>query len=232
MKEEIFEKIESKDLAYIVYIQLKKAITTKSLEPDERIDINVLSEQLGVSRTPIKDAISRLSNEGLVTVRPKKGTYVTPFTIEDMLELIPIRCWLETGYCHEIVNHMPHKNMHRLEEIIQTSEEMLENKEEFNYFLYNELDGKFHEELIKVTGNKKLLQVYRSLNFHSQVARFYYQSYEEKLMRGQEEHRVILNAIKKKDVELFEKSMRQHIMDGQQELIMVKQEEQLAKSHS
>jgi len=216
---DLFHKIESVDLATRVYLQLKKAITTNALKPNEKIDIHRLSERLGVSRTPIKDAIARLSAEGLITVKPKVGTYVTPFTLEDMLELLPIRYWLETGYCDRIVNHFPQESLEELERIIALFEEMLEKKDEFDYFLYNELDAKFHTVLVGASGNRKLLQVYKSLNFHTQIFRFYYGRHERKLLRGHREHLQILEAIKAKDAQMFERVMKQHIVDGEQELL-------------
>jgi len=222
MKTDVFYKIKVEDLSDQVYKRLKKAITTNALAPKERIDINDLSEQLGVSRTPIKDAISRLSVEGLVTVLPKKGTYVTPFTTKDMSELFSIRLMLEAGFCHHIIHNVTLENLKELENIIRISERALEGSpEHFDYFFYNDLDAKFHEELMKASGNERLVQVYRSLNFHTQVARYYFEKYEEKLKRGQQEHIKILKALSQKDTESFEQHVREHILAGQRHVLLL-----------
>lgn len=222
MNTDVFYKIKVEDLSDQVYKRLKRAITTNVLKPEERIDITVLEEQLGVSRTPIKDAISRLSAEGLITVMPKKGTYVTPFTTKDMSELFSIRLMLEVGVCHQIIHNATLENLKELENNIAISERILEgNPEHFDYFFYNDLDAKFHEELMRTSGNMRLVNVYRSLNFHTQVARYYFEQYEEKLRRGQQEHTMILKALVQKDADSFEQYVREHILAGQRQILLM-----------
>jgi len=220
MNSDLFVKIWADDLSEKVYERLKKAITMSVIKPGERIDMNLLSAQWGVSRTPMKDAIARLSNEGLVEVRPKVGTYATRFTKADMLELFTIRLLLEGGSCAEIIRHATEEQIAELEQT-QTllEDEQGKAKSEFDFFVFNHLDATFHEQLVEASGNKKLQSVYRSLNFHTQAARYYYNRYEEKSVRTIREHREMIEAIRQKSVEKLEQVCKQHIISGKERLL-------------
>lgn len=213
MTEELFYKIKSDELSVKVYQRLKKAITMSVIKPGERIDMNLLCEQWGISRTPMKDAIARLTAEGLVVVKPKIGTYATLFNADDMLELFSIRLLLEAGISKDIVLNVTEKQLQQLDEARVACEVELE-KNEFDYFAFNDFDSWFHELLIEAAGNRKLLEVYRSLNFHTQVARYYFNRYEQKTQRTQEEHKAIVDAVRAKDADTLEDVIRKHIQSG------------------
>ncbi|WP_127588389.1 GntR family transcriptional regulator [Paenibacillus koleovorans] len=215
MSEELFHRIQSDELSVKVYQRLKKAITMSVIKPGERIDMNLLSEQWGVSRTPMKDAIARLAAEGLVVVKSKIGTYATRFSADDMLELFAVRILLEAGACREVVRHVTERQLQELDQARLACEAELEKKgQAFDYFAFNEHDTRFHELLIEAAGNSKLLEVYRSLNFHTQVARYYYNRYEQKSQRTTEEHRAIVEAIRVGDAVELEAVVRRHIQSG------------------
>lgn len=220
MENELFQKIRADDLSVKVYQRLKKAITTRLIEPGERIDINKLAEQWGVSRTPIKDAISRLTAEGLVVVKPKIGTYATRFTAKDMMELFSIRLLLEAGICSDVVQNVTKTQLEELDEARLACEAVLDKANDgFDFFLFNELDERFHELLIAASGNRKLLETYQSLNFHTQVSRYYYNKYEQKIEQTKEEHAAMVDAIRKGDAAQLEDVIRRHIQSGKDLLV-------------
>ncbi|MBO9605787.1 MAG: GntR family transcriptional regulator [Paenibacillaceae bacterium] len=220
MSSDLFVKIRADDLAEKVYERLKKAITMSVIKPGERIDMNLLSVQWGVSHTPMKNAIAKLSNEGLVEVRSKVGTYATRFTEADMLELFDIRLLLEGGSCAEIVRHATEEQIAELERTQTLLEDELgKAKNEFDFFVFNHLDAAFHEQVVEASGNKKLQSVYRSLNFHTQVARYYYNRYEERGERTIREHREMIEALRHKSAEKLEQVCKQHIIWGKEKLL-------------
>ncbi|MBV7504372.1 GntR family transcriptional regulator [Bacillus sp. sid0103] len=220
MNSDIFLKIRSEDLANKVYNRLKIAITTQIIKPGERIDINGLAQQWEVSRTPIKDAIARLSNEGLIIVKPKIGTYVTQFSNIDMLELIQIRLLIEGGVARDIIEHVTDEKLAELEmNLSLMEEELAKDERDHDFFTFNDLDANFHELLVEISGNSQLLKIYRSLNFHTQVARFYFNRYSERFEMNREDHKNIVDSIKNKDVERLEMVMKKHILSGKDKLL-------------
>lgn len=210
---ELFLKIRAADLSEKVYERLKKAITMSVIKPGERIDINALSDKWGVSRTPVKDAIVRLSGEGLVEVKAKVGTYATRFTANDMLELFSIRLMLEGGIAEAVIQHATDESLQQLEQTQHQLEALL-LKDTFDYFSFNDWDARFHELLIETAGNRKLLDLYRSLHFHTQVARFYYYDNEDKSEQTLREHREIIDAIRSKDAGKLAQAIVRHIESG------------------
>ena len=78
-----------------VHNSLRQAILNSLLRPGERLDVSELAEKLGVSLTPVRNAVHLLASEGLVEIRPRSGTFVTVVTAEDVRETFDIRCALE-----------------------------------------------------------------------------------------------------------------------------------------
>ena len=227
MHSDIMNKISTEELSAIVYKRLKTAITTRLFAPGERLNLPVLAEQWGVSQTPIKDAVVRLSAEGLVTVRPKVGTFVMPFTKQDMLELFDVRLILETGICHEVCRHITNEQIDLLEQIYERSEEELAKPpEQFNFFQFNDLDAQFHETLVAAAGNGKMLQIYKTLNFHTQSARYFHNRYKEKIKAGQEQHKEVIQALRKRDSEKFKALLTRHILEGKEKVHEVPEDEE------
>jgi Transcriptional regulators len=223
----IMNKISTEDLSVIVYKRMKTAITTRLFAPGERLNLPALAEQWGVSHTPIKDAIVRLSAEGLVTVKPKVGTFVTPFTKQDMLELFDVRLILETGICHEICKHITDEQIDLLEQIYERGEEELAKPpEQFDYFQFNDLDAQFHETLVGAAGNKKMLQIYKALNFHTQSARYFHNRFKEKMKSGQDQHKEVIQVLRKRDAEMLKALLTRHIQEGKEKVHEVREDEE------
>lgn len=223
----IMNKISTEELSAIVYKRLKTAITTRLFAPGERLNLPALAEQWGVSQTPIKDAIVRLSAEGLVTVKPKVGTFVTPFTKQDMLELFDVRLILETGICREICSNITAEQIELLEQIYERGqEELAKPPEQFDYFQFNDLDAQFHETLVASAGNQKMLQIYKALNFHTQSARYFHNRFKEKMKSGQEQHKEVIHVVKKRDAETLKTLLTKHIQEGKAKVHEVREDEE------
>jgi DNA-binding GntR family transcriptional regulator len=82
------------------YEIIQTAVLSLELKPGERLSVQRLSEQLGVSRTPVKDALLRLEQDSLVSIVPQRGTFVSDITAEDVEEILELRgcsCWLPKG---------------------------------------------------------------------------------------------------------------------------------------
>ncbi|WP_158299609.1 GntR family transcriptional regulator [Paenibacillus antri] len=220
MQEELFARIRADDLAEKAYGRLKRAITMNAIQPGERIDMNALLERWGVSRTPLKDAVARLEAEGLVTVKPKVGTFATPITRQDMLELIRLRLLLEGGSCKEIAAHATEAHRKALRALLERlDEEMAKGADAFDFMRFNELDAAFHQTLVDAAGSRKLSEVYRSLNFHAQSARYNYDRFEERRALTKRDHYEMAEALERRDAERLEAVVRRHIASGKDRLL-------------
>src|SRR5512136_2843678 len=95
--------LDRTDLTERTYAVLKDRILTRRMEPGARVSVPEVASALGVSRTPVNDALKRLANEGLVEIVPRRGTFVTGLTASDVSELFDIRLLIEAHAVEAIV---------------------------------------------------------------------------------------------------------------------------------
>ncbi|MBK5245076.1 MAG: GntR family transcriptional regulator [Eubacteriaceae bacterium] len=156
-----------KPLREIVFETIRCAIITGELKPGQRLMEVQLAEEMGVSRTPVRESIRKLELEGLVKMVPRKGAYVTPMSVNDLKEMMEIRRALE-GLAAELA--AKNATQEQIEQLYfanqRFGEAALENDEE-GIIKY---DMDIHEIIYKASGNLKLLQMINSLR--EQMQRF------------------------------------------------------------
>ena len=197
---------EYKPLRDVVFENLREAILEGRLRPGQRLMEVQLAEQLGVSRTPVREAIRKLELEGLVIMLPRKGAYVANMSLKDVIDVLEIRASLEGLAASLAAQRMNSDDIKKLEKIAKEYEKSIK-------------DSEFHECIFKATNNKKLHHLINSL--WEQVYRFrvtYISDYGSSLSIINE-HKLILDAIKKGDTELAKKYATEHIEKAEQFMI-------------
>lgn len=204
-------RVERGGLASDVYQRIRDAIFSGELTAGARLDVRELSEALGVSSQPVKEALSRLSLESLVVIRPRVGTFVRTLVDADIDHILDARLMIETF----AVTHMPPEiDGSRLDELEQaaTRLEQLAGAKPFSYMAYNETDIRFHELLVELAANPELLRLYRSLHAHYVTARGYYGRAREKAIASEKDHRVIFEALRAHRADDAARAVEEHIM--------------------
>jgi DNA-binding GntR family transcriptional regulator len=193
-----------------IYDFLKYKILTQEYAPGERLHIDQLREKLGVSSTPIKDALNKLAGEGLVESVPRGGVFVTNPSKREMKESFDVRLMMET-YAIEcaLKRKIQRKEIDVLKKFLSESAGSIKNND---YKRFMEKDREFHYLLVKMSNNRKLCDLYRQLNIHMQIARSYYVRNYKRLQENQKEHEKILNALTKQDPDLTKECLTAHIM--------------------
>ncbi len=193
-----------------IYDFLKDKILTQGYTPGERLHIDQLKEKLGVSSTPIKDALNKLAGEGLVESVPRRGVFVTKPSKREMKESFDVRLMMET-YAIEFAlkRKIQRKEIGVLKKFLSESAGSIKNND---YKRFMEKDREFHYLLVKMSNNRKLCDLYRQLNIHMQIARSYYVRNYKRLQETQKEHEKILNALEKQDPDLTKECLTAHIM--------------------
>ncbi|WP_042277262.1 GntR family transcriptional regulator [[Clostridium] dakarense] len=207
---------EYKPLRDVVFENLREAILEGKLKPGQRLMEVQLAEQLGVSRTPVREAIRKLELEGLVVMLPRKGAYVANMSLKDIIDVLEIRASLEGLAASLAAERINPDDIKKLEKISKEFEE-LTIASDVDTLLKKDVE--FHECIFKATNNKKLHQLINSL--WEQVYRFrvtYISDYDSSLSIVNE-HKLILDAIKKGDNELAKKYAREHIEKAEQFMI-------------
>ena len=188
-------------------------------EHDELREVSI-GEELGVSRTPVREALRQLELEGLVTIVPNKGAYVTGITPQDVHDIYKIRSLLEGLCARWATEHITGRQIEELEEIILLSEFHLRKKSAEQAEQVSELDGKFHKVLYEASNSRILEHVLSDFHKYVQMARMMSLGAKDRAERSIEEHRDILKAIKDKDPDKAEWLANQHIMKVMENLHM------------
>lgn len=196
-----------------VYNFIKANIISYTYPPGYTINLNQMSKKLGVSLTPIKDALFRLAGEGLVEIAPRKGTYVKDITPEDIHEILQVRIMLETAAVEEITAGLTDE---QLSWFTGLNEKMLAlevyENDETNYKAYMERDSEFHLLFFQILGNRRLLNIYQNLNAHMQIVRFRLLGKRGKSPSTDQEHARILDALRQRDPEKAKQATRRHLL--------------------
>jgi DNA-binding GntR family transcriptional regulator len=179
-----------------------------------------LQSQLGISRTPLKEAVSRLATEGLITIVPRRGSYVTELTAQDVAERFDVRQILELGAVDDILNKLTDEHLDYLRQVY-TDLEALTTPEGLtsDYFGFLNKDREFHRTMISIVDNKLLLEVYEGLNIHLQVAKVFYMARDKRTGLVGYEHREILKALEARDAEALRATLREHIQSAKKAVV-------------
>ena len=191
-----FEIKNYKPLGEVVFEYLRNAILNGTLKPGERLmEIN-LAEQLGVSRTPVREAIRKLEKERFVEMIPRKGAYVANLTARDILEVLEIRIVLE-GFASKLAaERMTEEDVLDLEAILKEFNQALEGLDRPEMI---RRDNEFHNKIYSAAKNNKLVEIVKEL--HDQFQRFrliFFNEYDD-YNDLQVWHQNILEAIKNRD---------------------------------
>lgn len=210
------ESNEFLPLRDVVVNTLRQAILTGELKPGERLMEIHLADKLGVSRTPIREAIRKLEQEGLVTMIPRRGAEVAQITEKSMLDVLEVRRALD-ALCAELAcDRISAKDLDALGEACDSFEAAVQDGDAKKI---TAADVKLHDIIVHATGNDRLIQLVNNLSEQMYRYRFEYikdASQHEQLAK---EHRIIYESIKNKDRQTAAEAARVHI-DNQEKAII------------
>jgi DNA-binding GntR family transcriptional regulator len=205
-----------KPLREIIFNTLREAIIVGELKPGERLMEVQLSEKMGVSRTPVREAIRKLELEGLVNMIPRKGAHVADLSVKDIIDVLEVRATLD-GLATALASEKITED--ELKELSNVQKQFINYVEKDNIQGAIRKDVEFHEIIYRCSRNDKLLQI--SNNLREQVQRFrviYMKDYGS--MRDIiSEHAEIFEAIEGRDPKCARKVAQNHIYIQQQIII-------------
>ncbi len=203
-----------------VFQAIQENILNGVYKENEELRENTIAKELGVSRTPVREALRQLELEGLVKIVPNKGACVTGITKKDVKDIYAIRSLLEGLCVRWATEHITDAQIEELEEVILLSEFHLKRVKEGQTQQVTELDGKFHEILYEASNSRILKHVLSDFHKYVRMVRKSSVANPARAERSIEEHKDILHAIKNRDANAAEVLANAHMMNVMKNLNM------------
>ena len=204
-KEKEWNRLEIKSLTAVVLDDIRRRILTGDFRPGERINESEIALNLGISRSPVREALRVLEGEGLITTLPRKGSFITDISAQDVEELFEIREILE---CHAIdcIKKRAKKSPDKLRALIEDLGRKLLKKPD----IFTVISG-FHFSLVELCNNYRLIELYKILGVSLRRYQLIYLSKKGQRDVSLEHHQVIVDALKRGNYSDIKKLLKRHI---------------------
>lgn len=196
---------------------LRDAIKRGILEPGERLMEVQLADELGISRTPVREAIRKLEQEGYVIMMPRRGTYVSSVSVKDVKEIFEIRSALETLAAELATLRIEPDELDKLRTLLAEIEGHIERQDSMDKIVATDVE--FHGLLYQVSRNERLVAIIS--NLMEQLARFrtLSMSYPGRLKETLKEHRAMVEAIAAGNVDAARDAAERHMEQAEATLL-------------
>jgi DNA-binding GntR family transcriptional regulator len=184
-------------------------IIVRDIEPGKKINEEQLAKEIRVSRTPIREALCRLENEGIVKIVPRRGAFVADLNEINVNEILLIREVLEGLVARLATINMDEQKLEKLKAALDRVNTTLE--EDCDLVTYTRSEVDFHATLLSASDNQMLKSMMEIINAHLQIIRLRTVVIPERARKTVKEHNQILKAIEKGDDQAAEALMRQHV---------------------
>ena len=201
--------------------RLRQRIFSHELPPGTWVDEQALAADYGISRTPLREALKVLASEGLVTLKPRRGCYVTEISERDLDEIFTVMALLEGQCAADTARKANDADMARLRSVHDELERAAASNDINGFFTANQA---FHHQVQLIADNRWLSQAITDLRKVIKLSRHHSLFGAGRLTQSLAEHRAILDALTRRDVAASEQTMREHISSGRQALARVAQE--------
>ena len=188
--------------------RLRRLIDSGELAPGTRLNENELCQNMGVSRTPLREAIRSLATEGLVELQPNRGAIVSVVSQDDVTEILPIMASLEGLGGRLAAAHMQADQIKQIRQIHNQMVTHYQKNEVPEYFETNRL---IHELITEGSGNQTLVDVINSLSAKVRRARFSAKMTRESWTKAVSEHEEMISALEARDPDRLEAILIQHV---------------------
>ena len=204
-------------LSDIAYGAIRDAILSHRLAVGERLIESELAEMIGVSRTPLREAMRNLEVDGFVTIIPRKGTYVASFNLLEVDRLFDVRAQMEAFSAEKAAEVATPADIQALERMLQEEETALASQ---NAMESIRADENFHMEIARITQNPYVMEILKYIQKRNIRYRALQPNFTTRLQRVRREHVEILNAIREKNPDWARAAMRENIESARQVFLL------------
>ena len=205
-----------KPLRELVCEHIREAIINGTFAPGERLMEIQMADEMGVSRTPVREAIRKLEMEGFVVMIPRRGTYVSNMSIKDINDVYEIRISLDTLAAGLAAERISDEELEELQRLLVKVGAAIEKNDMAKVV---EADIEFHDVLYKASRNERLRNIINNLREQITVIRGVSMRYPGRLKDTQDEHRRLVECISARNVEKSQEMARIHLENAEKPLM-------------
>ena len=197
-----------------IYASIQDRIRSGILKPGEKLSENNLAKEFNCSRTPVREAVKNLEQDGLVVIQPKSGTYVRMYSAQEARDAIEIRAYLEAlAFSLDIEKGV---DISPMKEILSQMEN-IKNVEPFDLVKFGEYHFKFHSTLVTLADNKFLVDLYDKLHLNTLYRIFFSPMTKDDILITHQEHKKIVTYLEERNPE-GEQFIIKHLMKRRNEI--------------
>lgn len=200
--------IEKKTLHEEIANNIRKLIMSGQLQEGDKIKEDELCSSMGISKTPLREALRVLSVEGLIKLVPNRGSFVSTPTFEEIKEMFDVMSVLEGICARAAAEKMSAKDLKNLEKLHNKLEKNFKHRAQREYIRIN---NQFHSFVQELAGNRTLNQIVNGLRQKILLYRYQSLNLPERFEQSIQEHRDLIAAFRKKDPKKAETLMRRHL---------------------
>jgi DNA-binding GntR family transcriptional regulator len=194
----------------VAYRRLKSMIVSGEVSHSKPLAERIISQHLGVSRTPVKHALSRLQQEGLVRIVPRQGVFPVKIRFVEYQNILTIREMLEGLAARLAVDQVSNAKLRELRSIFDNLGDV-SDLDKVNHDAYALANVAFHHEILQLSGNPKLVETVHGLYDHLSLVRLRAIEITGRRARSVAEHEAVIQALEQRDADRAEEAMRAHI---------------------
>ncbi len=199
---------QPESLAKMAYEAIRQSILSGQWQIGELYNEKAIAADLGISRTPVREALLELASQDLIIFMPRRGLMLNRFTLSDVDEIFELRKAIEQASVEKIANTSPLPDMLAIEESLLKQRKAVKQKD---YIAFIEADRKFHTSFSTLTKNRRIIAIVENIRDMIQVMGIKALSLEGRALKVIEEHQAIFQAVKKGDSKEARKVMAYHL---------------------
>lgn len=202
----------------IAYTNLREAILNGTLPPGTKLVEQTISKQMAISKTPVREAIRELAQEGLILFKARRGISVIDFSEKDINELVTLRASLEVLGVRLARNSFTKDDFATIDAILAR---IITAERSHNYVELSDLDIEFHQFVIEKSGNKRLVKAWKDIASQMHVLFRMIRYYEFSDTYSSMMHKELIEALASGESDRYEPAFRSHILASEQNILSV-----------
>ncbi len=207
-----FNRLEYVQLTELTVMEIRRRILHRELDTGSQIPVDIIASQLGVSRTPVLDALKKLANEGLVEIRSWRGCFVKELTVQDVQEIFEAREAIELFCTYNVIKRGRQKELSLdLAKLMDEMNRHIQANKYVDIEAFIAADSAFHNAIVASGDNERLREMYDRLNIHMHVLRVHYFRRVVPPLAVVSDHLAIQRSIAKGDIATAELATRRHL---------------------